>query len=259
MNVKLGTGVILRFAVGLVVLLAGACLSYALTPRLIDDFSGLNDDAWTHGGFIAPANGGPPTFDASSGEYSLGSTGAVTPGSPHYVASWFNESFLNPQQFSSGYLRTKFRIDEEGTVAWVSMRALTESYIFVASSETSSFGIQREGDVLRTIGVPDVPPLVVGEQWYMEAGTVGDLLTLRVWPVTGPEPAGPQLAIRETAYSAGGFGLGANISHLHGGRQIVNATFDDLYFTPIPEPSTPSMGLLALIGLAARRIQRRLS
>lgn len=110
--------------------------------------------------------------------------------------------------------------------------------------------------------------LHVDEDLMIEAGAVGDQLTLKVWPAQEAEPSTPQVEWSDSAFSTGLIGLEANIDGYATMFNRVDVIFDDIYFTPssdlanaaainahVPEP-TGLIGVLlaaACLAMLARR------
>ena len=64
---------------------------------------------------------------------------------------------------------------------------------------------------------------------------MGDRLSMKVWRVGTPEPALPQLTVIDSTFTSGRIAVEANGLVGFPESAQVNATFDDLYFTPISE------------------------
>ena len=139
----------------------------------------------------------------------------------------------------------------EGTSLQVKLREKPgRGYGFFASSSPGHnfegvahrFGIQRFGggpSVL--IGVLDGVSFHAGEEWFLEAGAVGDRISLTVWRPGEPKPPTPQLAFTDTTHRYGQVSLNAYIGVEHAGKTQVWAAFDDVSFTPVlPGSSEPS-------------------
>jgi len=243
-------------------------------PVLIDDFNDGNDSGWSHSVNPPPANGGPGIFDASSGEYRLATTNDVAPGGVGGVASIWDNSAA--PMYSEGYLRAKVRVETEGTTVSLLLRTQAgpfRGYAFSATSvgadnpatvgageDFGIFGIQ----LLDQVTNPDlvflsssVAEFRAGEDWMMEAGAVGDQLSLKVWKVGDLEPAVPQMTATDNTFTAGEFGLTAEILSAVGSPVQTNAYFDDVYFTAIPEPATISLMALGILGLVVVRMRIR--
>lgn len=105
-------------------------------------------------------------------------------------------------------------------------------YGFYGDADYQGFGITR-CDGFPTCPIldqldPQEFPFRVNEDWNIEAGAVGDVLSLKVWRKGEPEPDKPQLTVIDDTYSKGGMGVG--VVHMSSLTRI-SGTFDDLYFT----------------------------
>ena len=81
--------------------------------------------------------------------------------------------------------------------------------------------------------VPD-PPFRSGEDWMLEAGEVGDLLSIKAWKVGEPEPSKPQWTYRDPSPLPSG-PLAIVTWHWHfedTPAGTVDGTYDDIYFHP---------------------------
>ena len=213
-----------------------------------------------------PKPWGPGIFDVSSGALNLRTTGIVpaTPGvfdpiNGGFLAAGWAPSAVDPT-FSNGTLRTKVRIDS-AVAASVNFRSdLTtfSSYNFNLDADTGTFAIVRfENAVGTPLGaIPDLT-LGQGEDWWVEASSIGNQHSLKVWPVGDSEPAMPQLTVEDDMFTQGLIGLGAGLGA--GDTDVmVNATFDDVTFT-VPEPGGAWLGLVAVAGPIGILRQRRSS
>jgi hypothetical protein len=219
--------------------LAGVVLTANGETIVIDDFNDGNEDGWTHVTDIpASRPWGPGIFDASSGAYHLGTTGVV--GSGFLVggirSAWDRSS---DAMFADGIWRTTLRVDNAGTEAGFVVRFDPKSvsgYVFGldAPSQTGQpFFLRADRGVpamLTYVAVPGVR-IRAGEDWILEAGAVGDLITMKAWPASQPEPDSPQFTLTDARYDSGLFAVGS--SGYQGWQN--SATFDDISFTA-PDP-----------------------
>ena len=218
---------------------------------LVDDFNDGNDEGWTH--YVLPeedAPWGPGIFDATSGEYNLKTTSEVAVGTAGGVASVWDasaESF-----YTDGFVRATMRSESGGANAALWLRANPldgGTYIFT----TTIFGGLDVWDCTvtdcRYLGGRENVGFTRGEDWIMEAGAVGDMLSVKIWPAEGPEPDRPQLEIRDSANPTGQFGAWSFVGSNWQVPDYANAFFDDIYFTPVPEPSALILSALAFLGL----------
>jgi hypothetical protein len=225
-------------------------------PILIDDFNDGNADGWTTVDFSAEESYGPGTFDASSRAYHLEGADVIPVGMGGSLASIWDQS--SDPMYSNGFVRAKIRAETMGTIASVGFRAsgsvLTNFnvYLFYGSTGPNPgffFNRIEMGDGIVEVRQLD-PNLTFGvdEDWYIEAGGVGDQLSMKVWRVGDPEPDSPQLMFTDSNFSTGTFAIQTNVDQSFPDPARISATFDDIYFTPIPEPST---GIMLLLGMAA--------
>lgn len=241
---------LLRFrGTWIAITLAAVCTA---TPRLvqaemilIDDFNDGNDDGWTHMDSNEGKAWGPGIYDASSGEYHLGTTGTV-PGRQvdrerGFMLSIWDES--SDPFYSEGFVRTKFRSDTFHGHSVILFRYSGDiasglnGYVFGGSSGIG-FNFNRitntKSTLSRVLGGGLIP--AVGEEWWMEAGGLGSELSMKVWRVGEPEPASPQLRFSDSTYTTGVFGFDANMNWGTDVTGVVNSYFDDVYFTPSAVP-----------------------
>jgi hypothetical protein len=102
-------------------------------------------------------------------------------------------------------------------------------------------------------GISWVGGLIIGAEYHMQASFVGNALGFSAWASGDVPPAVPQLNFTLDAANSfsdqGGFGLTAYAAS----DGVFSASFDNVTFTPIPEPSTALLIGLGLAGMAARR------
>ncbi len=223
---------------------------------LVDNFDDGDDNGWFRRPLLPePLEG---IFDASSLAYNIRTSGPLpdVDGAVPFnfmISSW---ETTDPLFRDNGVLRSKIRVDAEGNKAALYLRGEDPNpspYEFSADAGDGVFRISGDFRELAKISPGIVPPFGVGEDWFMEAGAVGNQLTLKVWPADDPEPAAPQLQITDSLVSKGTFGVGAYT--LQPGT-IVDATFDDIYWT-VPEPSSSIIVVLCMIGVVSARRRTR--
>lgn len=201
---------------------------------VVDDFNDGDDSGWSHVADPVNQPWGPGIFDASSGSYHLATTGTVGSG---FMAGSVRSRWdrASDSEFADGVWRTTIRLENAGTEAGIDVRFDPESlsgYAFgiEAPSAGGGFGFIRADQgvprIIRRIPVPGTP-VQAGQEWLVEAGAVGDQITLKAWQTGTPEPESPQFTLRDTTYDSGGFFVAA--SGHQGWR--TNATFDDIYFS----------------------------
>jgi hypothetical protein len=235
------------------------CSTVSADTSFVDDFNDGNDNGWQRTDTTIGQAWGPGTFDASSGAYQLRGAGNVPTGQEGILLSLYGGS-TNPA-FKDGYLRTTLRT-ENNTLLYLVMRvdvATFTGYVFGASANTGRFfwnkvvnnSIVEEGPTI----VPN-SPFAVGQDWVLEAGTVGNQLSMKAWRLGDPEPAVPQWTHTDSTIPTGQFGVGANHWAVLP-PETVNATFDDVTFRIVPEPSMLASIAAALFAALTYRTRNR--
>jgi hypothetical protein len=237
-----------------VLLVAALATHAAAQPILIDDFNDGNADGWTTVVSTVGQPYGPGTFDASSGAYHLEGADLIPVGLAGGLISIWDQS--SDPMYSNGFVRAKIRAETMGTIASVGFRAsgsvagAFNVYLFYGSTGPNpGFFFERIESGLGTVEFRQLDPNLtfgVDEDWYIEAGGVGDQLSMKVWRVGDPEPDSPQLMFADSNFSTGTFGIQTSRNVYFPDPARISATFDDIYFTPIPEPSTFLLALVAL-------------
>ena len=229
------------------ILAIGSRLPLSAQTILLDEFNDPNLDGWTAIDFSKGTSYGPGIFDASSGAMHFESSGDVPVGEHGYMGLTWDESA--DSIFSNGFLRAKVRIDQEqdGAFATLTMRVADDpaagAYLFHMSTDTNSiftFENFRDGRVINSGRIPDRGSYEVnpGEFWNVEAGAVGDQLSMRVWREGESEPVCPQWVFTDRSRTEGTIGMGAGVWGNPRARGIPlqgSATFDDITFTPATE------------------------
>jgi len=278
---------------GLGLLLAALVSLIAASPvaaLLIDDFSGGNDDSWNRGGNLEPLS--QPTFDASSGRYQMGSTGDVdwlleSPTAQVFpgLGAGYSSSAGN-SQYGNGVLTVNVTLDNSSSSAFLSLRGTPQSPLGSAWDSAYYFAVNNAGDSLYIarrggdatcatqvvaecyLGSMPLSPGAVsaGIEYFLQASATGDTLGLKFWATTDPEPAAPQLTALTTqqpvTLSGTGFGLGLYASEVISvpiefpgiaTSPAISGSFDNVSFSPVPEPTTALLLGLGLLGLAIRQ------
>ena len=244
---------------------------------LLDDFADGIDPLWfpldsnyeldAMGMPTGPKLWGPGIFDASSGALNLRTTGPVPPDPAlppgPSVFDPLNSGLLGlawvpslpDPTFSHGRLRATIRADGPSNLDLVLRGdpATMSSYAFSALGSYGQFGFFRNdnGLIARAELVPGLT-FTQGEDWVMEFQAVGDQFSMKAWKVGDPEPAAPQLTVVDGTHAAGGLGVFANLyTNNIAVPTPVNATFDNVSFTAIPEPSSVISALIAATMLTA--------
>lgn len=249
-----------KFGVSLVMVAAVLAFAAAAPAQvLIDDFNDGNDDGWMHLDGTLGTPSGPGIFDASSGAYHFQSTGPVPDGEIGYLASFWDGSAA--PSYQDGYVRATMNT-AVNSVAYVILRGdvdMGNFYLFGIDPSNSSpafFFNRIEGYGVARLGGFDLDDQIdVGEDWIIEAGAVGDQLSMKAWKPGEMEPAVPQWTAVDSVLTGGLFGVGANrYSPGPEPPSVVSATFDDVYFTPIPEPHAALLVVVALAALMRHRL-----
>jgi len=210
--------------------------AHAIEPILIDDFDDGDDVGWTHVDLTLGTPWGSGTFDATSESYVLQSAGEVGVGQLGILVSTWNTS--DEPLFNDGYLRARVRSDTPGTNVKLMLRADADAPTgyFFGTTEFDEFSFFRcDPECTRFTTLPGVQ-FQRGRDWQIEAGAVGDQLTMKVWADGEPIPSAPQLTLADSTHSSGQFGV---LAYIGGNWQVpaqVNGVFDDIYFTPAFQP-----------------------
>ncbi|MCO6046645.1 PEP-CTERM sorting domain-containing protein [Aeoliella sp. ICT_H6.2] len=232
------------------------------TMMLIDDFNDGNDDGWTTVDTNEGESWGPGSMDPTSFAYHFSTPQDVPLEAPYRgaMSSVWDQS--SDPLYTNGLWRAKVRADAVDSGATILLRytgSLETGFSLYAFSAFGGrgFGFNRYEDSFLTDSM-EIPGVAVGlgEEWWIEAGAVGDQLSMKVWRDGEPEPTQPQLAFTDATLPVGRFALQTNINFASDTVGPINTTFDDVYFTPVPEPSTALMttGLIGmLLGLRWRR------
>ena len=211
----------------------------------VDDFNDKNDAGWTRMDSNVGQPWGPGIHDASSGAYQLMTTGVVpgnAPGRGFLLSVWDRSS---DPVFSNGFVRAKVRVDTPHGVAAILFRYSGDvasglhGYAFVGIAERGfHLNVIESTSVTRAIRLPGAS-IGGGEDWWMEGGAVGNRISMKVWRVGEPEPDLPQLTFIDATHVHGVFGVDANMEFGSTVEGVVNTTFDDIRFTPVPQPGLP--------------------
>ena len=232
--------------IGLMTLVAISSFSFSASAEtlLIDDFNDGNDDGWIQSDIPPfPLPWGPGIADASNGAYRLQSTGVVPADQFFAVASYWQDS-ADPT-FSNGFVRATVTAENGGTTPGVLMRFdPSGGFGYVFGLEAPDADGPTAGDFfivapnatqaprIETFFVPEFPAPSIGEDWIIEAGAVGDQITMKVWPASEVEPEQPQLTWTDSTHSTGhlGVSVGRDPLSLFEPWQL-DGTFDDISFT----------------------------
>ena len=69
-----------------------------------------------------------------------------------------------------------------------------------------------EGDLIGRLSGAGDPEFTLGDDWVIEAGAVGNELSMKVWRAGEQEPSGPQLVVHDDVLTSGQIALGPAIS-----------------------------------------------
>jgi hypothetical protein len=257
----------LTIIMGMVLLAASTVDAQAI---FLDDFNGGIDPQWfpldtnynldAMGMPTGPKPWGPGIFDASSRVLNLRTTGPVPPNPAlppgPTVFDTLNSGLLGlgwgPSEdpaFSNGRLRATVRVNNPSNVDLIlrANPATLSAYVFAGLGSFGEFHFSRLDNGLIAFSTP-LPGLTFapGEDWVMEFAAVGSQFSMKAWKLGDPEPTAPQFTVIDNTYAVGAVGISAsaftnNISV----PTPVDATFDDIFFTPIPEPASAILGIVA--------------
>jgi hypothetical protein len=231
-----------------------AAFTAAAPAALIDDFNDGDDAGWTHIDLLNQFGLGPTIYDASGGTYAISSSNPL-PQTPSLVGtgSFWTDSANDPF-YSDGYMRMRFSSDNLITNPFGAMRmnpVAGDYYTFFAIPEgDGTIGISKVTGFTESSDLASMDFAITPGNWYwMEAGTVGDQLSLKVWAVGEPEPGVPQVTAVDTDITAGALAVG--LYKFGNETGTISAAFDDISF--VPEPASLGMALAALAALRRRR------
>ncbi len=243
-------------------LVGGAQIAYA-QPELVDDFNDRNDAGWTHWTYTNGISENSLLFDCSNGSYILRSAEPVPPGDLNEIHStnailmttW--DASSDPR-YADGHFRFKIRIAEELRSGWIVLRAKPPywgdgaGYCFFANTWCNCFGIEKGANGQYFLMTETLTGLLQpGQVWWMEAGAVGNRLSLKVWAEDGQEPDRPQLEVTDfdQPFMSGQIGLAAR-AFMNTTPAYVHVEFDDVYFTPALPFIRGDSNIDGLLGIA---------
>ena len=232
----------------------------------IDNFDHLNPalPGWTKADLSTGQAWGPGAYDPSSGALRIHHTGSelVPPGTPFPQTAMFamwNDS-ADPL-YSNGYVRAKIRTDEVQNSTSVFMRldlATATAYDLFGFTKPPASMPELDGMFILSKFVNGVETNIwqsgieylPGEDWNVELGAVGNRITGKVWKVGDMEPALPQFDwFDPEPIPSGMIGISSDKALGNTIPARANATFDDIVFISVPEPSTALL-MFAAIALA---------
>jgi len=215
---------------------------FTFTPTdtdLLDDFvDGASGWAPVHN----MADVGGASYSVIESEYQLGSVDALPDANElYFAAAARNETYANAE-FRNGVVRTKFRLHNGQTNMQVLMRHSGDAdqgsfYGFFANKANPNFdggiGITRwENGVPRWEEFVELP-LVVEQDYYLEASAIGDQLAIKVWATSSDEPDSPQVALSDSSSNESETGIAILAYNQPGIGGQISGSFGDVWFTPM--------------------------
>ena len=221
---------------------------------LIDNFNDGFNDGWSTIDSTVGRPYGPGVFEVRSDAYHLETADIVPAGGVSFLISTLDKS--SEPVFSDGLLRTRVRAETEGTLVSLALRFSgsistgLSTYLFQGGPGSSGpfrpsgFGVVKfeRSRATRFIRLEDANLTFDSNTWYnIEAGAIGNALSMKVWRDGDVEPESPQLMFTDSTLSTGAFGVETDIPREFLPGQV-SATFDDLSFT---FPPASNSGILA--------------
>lgn len=221
---------------------------------VLDDFTDGDDADWTHLDVLSSYGLGSTIYDASGGTYQIASSISLPPLSSLVgTGSIWTESTVDPT-YSEGLLRMRFSADNEisNTFSTLRMDPVQGNYysFYAIPQGDGTIGISKVTSLVDTQDLTSMDFAITPGEWYwMEAGALGNELSLKVWADGDAEPAAPQLTITDDTYTVGATAVG--LYKFASASGVISSQFDDVSF--VPEPS----GLLMVLVLGAVASRRR--
>jgi hypothetical protein len=269
LNLRFGVHAVI--AVAVVVVVANISARPSFGEMLLHDFNDATLGDWINvEDFAAGSPFGPTQTSFVNGELVIGSNGPA----PTYYddpASFFRVTWgpsIDSTSFTNGYVRATVSPLQSEAIGGLVLRAGVDpnevDYEFWRDARLGSFWFgrwEKNTEIFEVLASTDdfAEPYVAGEQWIIEAGIVDSEISIKYWRPGEPEPAVPQLTASDTGippFQADASRVELAVWHESASPFVLSAAFDDVYFTPVPEPSTVSLVLLGLLGLASLRNAR---
>jgi hypothetical protein len=243
-----------RFTLAMIGLTAigSLMLSASVQGELLDDFNDGDDEGWTHFTHFYDPGDPPPmwTVDPDTLVYRLWIDGTAP---PFNIVGSLLDSTANPS-FQNGYWSATVVCETEVSSSILIVRGDLESltcyWLGYHQGAHGSDGlcIERvDGGSGVTLAHTDSFVPEVGREYFLEAGTIGPRIELRMWPLGDPRPENPQLEARDCTYPSGVNGVATQT--LSGGD--LSATFDDVCFEPYTPADIDTDGDVDLTDLGA--------
>ena len=234
----------------------------------IDDFDHMDSSlpGWTT---LDLSNGqpwGPGSYDPSSGALRISHPGSalVPPGTPFAESAMFAfwDDSTDPI-YQNGYLRAKIRTNEPQNSTAIEMRldlSTVNGYVLFGFTQPPTSLPQYDGVFLMSKFVNGVETNIwnsgndgieylVGEDWNVEFGTVGNKISAKVWKDGDSEPSSPQfLMIDDTPITGGQISISSDRTTSNTTDARGDGTFDDIYFI-VPEPGSLWLFTLGFLGV----------
>jgi hypothetical protein len=194
---------------------------------LIDDFNDGDDVGWTHRDQLPPIFG-PGIYECGTGRYCLQSTSIIPAQMNARLGSAWDKSKY--PQFSEGFLRVLVRANAANTKVYLFMRSANrpaDCYVYAADTSDGRFSMACGHDYSSVFYLDDVK-FNLYEDWWIQAGAVGQQISIKVWKFGTIEPTVPQLTITDTLHTRGLFGVGAE--HVYGAPSTILGSFDNVSY-----------------------------
>lgn len=219
-------------------LLATAMVPATAQQRLVDDFSSGTDAQWTRLDLLQAAQQGSTLYSVVNGRYRLASSQSVPTGpTSAATASYHTVSGLVPSLYADGVLRLLVHMENATTNVLIAMRAQPgptggSGFMFSLNNYENRLYISfyTPSGSANLVSVPFA--IAAQADYLVEAGCLGNRLTLKAWQAGTPEPATPQLVTRNNMFVDGAIAVGLYSQPSIGG--MLAGQFDDVTFTPYP-------------------------
>ena len=192
---------------------------------------------------------GPGIVEVQDGVLQFRTTGEVLPRAPEVTSeTGFLMASLERSdtdtRFSNGFFRATVRANtaSDTNVLLRGDPATLSGYVFTGMGPVNEFRIFRfengDGELLGQLNGPNDPEFTLGDDWVIEAGAIGDEISIKVWQAGDQEPSEPQLVIHDDVLTAGQIGFAPAISTAAISKPTrLDVTYDDVQFR-FAEPVT---------------------
>jgi hypothetical protein len=185
---------------------------------------------------------GPGLYDVQDGALRFQTTGEVPPRFPEITSeTGFMIATLDrsaeDERFANGFLRSTVHANTASDTNLL-LRADTENlsgYLFTGIGPANEFQILRfengDGELIGRLNGANDPTFTLGDDWVIEAGAVGNELSMKVWRAGEQEPSEPQLVVYDDVLTSGQIGFAPAISTgLINEPTLLDVTYDDVLF-----------------------------